>query len=631
MQVGILPEMQASFLLPVLEGPLAGLRVQRGAPVPERGFCGKCEHEVKQPPWPVPTALPADEAFPPGSPLGSGQCPRRGTVSRVPHDRAIGNHARPWNLERLGSRRQRVPAVPAVQALGPLLGLPPMPAEPVLPGCGVRLTDPLRQTACDVCGEAIEQTAYPAVTSEAPAARDGRSPASATVPPLVPPSQTTAKVEELVGSFRGAGSVRREAADYAAALMASGQLTDALAVLADALAEVGDEPPDAQLLLLRGHCLQSIGRPGPALHDLLASAQADPSFLPSVAPGLQRLLLTADASEFRKQILDSWGPALERQVSSQDHLLLCEIELQAAVLQHDSERALDVVARVQRAHAEVGVARCAPTPALIRLSCSGSGSPFGALARTEAALGLAEEAIADADRAVQLGLSERGAQAALLEFKAGLLSEQGKQAQATSVLRQAGKCAYFENDFKNAVRLLRRTWAMEADPQTGWHLADALRMLAADPADPAGDQLAVLREALEVGERVAFLEPMGRRFSWGYSVLAKIHLDLVIHEPLAGADHQLLAALAAERLLLLEPYKFTLALLAENLLWAELACAVCRKAASRCRAALHDPPDVLWSLGYAQLQVGVPEFTSTLDACSCATNRSPTLRGAWSI
>ena len=108
--------------------------------------------------------------------------------------------------------------------------------------CGVRLTDPLRQTACDVCGEAIEQTAYPAVTSEAPAAATA-SPASATVPPLVPPSQTTAKVEELVGSFRGAGSVRREAADYAAALMANGQLTDALAVLAGALAEVWRRAP----------------------------------------------------------------------------------------------------------------------------------------------------------------------------------------------------------------------------------------------------------------------------------------------------------------------------------------------------------------------------------------------------
>ena len=92
--------------------------------------------------------------------------------------------------------------------------------------CDVRLTDPLRQTACDVCGEAIEQAAYPAVTSEAPAALRRASPASATVPPLVPPSRTTAKVEELVGSFRGAGSVRREAADYAAALMANGQLTE---------------------------------------------------------------------------------------------------------------------------------------------------------------------------------------------------------------------------------------------------------------------------------------------------------------------------------------------------------------------------------------------------------------------
>ena len=473
--------------------------------------------------------------------------------------------------------------------------------------CGVRLTDPLSQTFCDVCGEAIEQAAYPAVTSEAPAAAT-ESPESATVPPLVPRSPTTAKVEELVGSFRGAGSVRREAADYAAALMANGQLTDALAALTGALAEVGEEPPDAQLLLLRGHCLQSIGQPGPALQDLLASAQADPGLLPSVAPGLQRLLLTADASEFRRQILDSWAPALERQVSSDDHLLLCEIELQAAVLQHDSERALDVVARVQRAHAEVGVASCADMLAGIRLRAPAEGSLFGALARTEAALGLAEEAIADADRAVQLGLSERGAQAALLEFKAGLLSKQGLQAQATSMLRQAGKCAYYENDFKNAVRLLRRTWAVEADAETGWHLADALRRLAADPAD---DQLAVLREALEVGERVASFESIGSRFPWGYSVLAQIHVDLVPYERLAGADHELLAALSAERLLLLEPDMFTFALLAKayrGLNWH----ALCAEAASRCRAALHDRPDVLGSLGYAQLQAGVPEFTDTL-------------------
>ena len=356
------------------------------------------------------------------------------------------------------------------------------------------------------------------------------------------------KVDELIESFQGAGLVRRQAAGDAAALMANDRLMEAPAVLDAALTEPGDQPTDAYLLLLRGHCLQSTGRPGPALQDLLASVESDPGFLPSAAPGLQRLRRGGRGAGGPAADPGSWAPALESRVSSQDHLLLLGIELQAAVLQHDSDRAVDVVERARGAYGQSGTARCTEVLDRVRLRGATEGGLFEALARTEAALGMAEEAAADVYRAVGLGLGQPGADVSLLEFKAALLSDHGPQSQASALL-QAGVGAYDQNDFANAANLLRRAWTAEADARTGWYLADAIRVLA---ANPTADQQALLQEALEIADRAAAFQPIEGQLSWGYSVLANIHLELANQEPLAGQDHCLRAALSAERRLLLD-------------------------------------------------------------------------------
>lgn len=479
--------------------------------------------------------------------------------------------------------------------------------------CNVRLADPIRQAACDVCGAPNDQAVSSPLTAS-------ESTAAGPPPGLLSPAD---KVDELIESFQGAGVVRRQAADYAAALMANDRLMEAPAVLDAALTEPGDQPTDGYLLLLRGHCLQSTGRPGPALQDLLASVESDPGFLPSAAPGLQRLLLSAEAREARLRILGSWAPALESRVSPQDHLLLLGIELQAAVLQHDSDRAVDVVERARGAYGQSGTARCTEVLDRVRLRGATEGGLFEALARTEAALGMAEEAAADVNRAVGLGLGQPGADVSLLEFKAALLSDHGPQSQA-SALRQAGVGAYDQNDFANAANLLRRAWTAEADARTGWYLADAIRVLA---ANPTADQQALLQEALEIADRAAAFQPIEGQLSWGYSVLANIHLELANQEPLAGQDHCLRAALSAERRLLLdEDDKPTLTQLAQayqGVSWHALSA----DAASKCRAALNDAPEVLAALGLAQLEVGAEEFRETFTALLRDPQVTDLLRG----
>jgi len=476
--------------------------------------------------------------------------------------------------------------------------------------CDVRLTDPLHQTACDVCGEPVEPGAGPGTAGPAVAAGPDAPPGSAVpassaetsgtaVSVDVPASSGNDQVDEIIRSFNDAGAVRRQAASYAAALLAHNRLAEALSVLDDALASPGEQPGDAELLLLRGHSRQSFGQPLPALDDLLTSTEADPGLLAGAAPGLQRLLLSAGAGESRARILKSWGPALEPHVSSRDHLLLCMIELQAAVLQYDCAGAAAVVDRTRRVHGETGAAGCVDVLARIRLRAPADGRLFEALARTEVHLDRTEDAIADIDRAVQLGLGEPGARTALLEFKAGIVAGPGQDAQVARALREAGGSAYNENDSASAIRLLRTAWTMEPDAETGWYLADALRVRSTE--DLANEDL--LATALQVAEKAAGLAPMAGPLAWAHSVLAQIHLNLAAQEPLIGTRHLLLGAVGAERRLLFEDDPAVLAQLADayrRLDWH----ALCADAARQSRGPLEDRPDVLWSLGYAELESG---------------------------
>ena len=59
------PKCRLHFYCQCCKDPSRGCACSAELELPEREFCGKCEHEVKQPLWPV-TALPAEEAFSPG-------------------------------------------------------------------------------------------------------------------------------------------------------------------------------------------------------------------------------------------------------------------------------------------------------------------------------------------------------------------------------------------------------------------------------------------------------------------------------------------------------------------------------------------------------------------------------------
>ena len=139
----------------------------------------------------------------------------------------------------------------------------------------------------------------------------------------------------------------------------------------------------------------------------------------------------------------------------------------------------------------------------------GWGRLFETLARTEVHLGVTADAIADIDRAIQLGLGERGATARLLEFKAGIVGGPDRDANVAGGV-EAGKSACSGNDSDTAVRLLGQAWALRTDAETGWSLADALGVPSSE--DPSNQD--VLLEALQVARPAAELAPMAGPLAW---------------------------------------------------------------------------------------------------------------------
>jgi FHIPEP family len=408
--------------------------------------------------------------------------------------------------------------------------------------CSALLTDPERQTACDVCGEPVEQMG-PDVEEAEPVAEKAASLEAS------PPTATTLPVESLVEPYRAPDAARWHAGGYAAALIADERWQQADEMVARALGEEGDQPARSDLLLLRAHCAQQLGLVGAAISNALDAAAEDITLITTVAPQVHTLLVHDEAAAARQYLLDQWAGRVERVPGVEERATIAGLELRAAILEYDTDRA---VAALERAMAAGGEGRCRELLAETRLQPAPDGRLLATLARVEERAGMRPEAIADAGRAADMGLADEGPDTIvdLLEFRAQLFDPDNEREQAAEAYRAAGERAYFDSRFEDATRLLRLSLDLEEHATAQWFLADTLRVLAAG-MEPV-QRHRHLEGALDAWDAGAKAGSPDAATAWSLDVLAAIRVALAEAEAATGRHHWVDALLALERRVLLD-------------------------------------------------------------------------------
>ena len=420
--------------------------------------------------------------------------------------------------------------------------------------CHVRLSDPLHQSHCDLCGVPVDQPPAPeglnttAVAAEPAQVRDRST--TATPPPL------EFAIESVMHGLATAGGVRYHAAGYAAGLIGLGRARDASRLLSDALEESGDSPSAAELRLLRAHCAQVLGKPGPAIRDALEAIAEDRSLLPAVAPSIHGLLTAADAHSARSYLLRSWVARTGEGLDPDGQATVAALELHAAVLEHQTRRAIGAFESALAAAGEIGAEACRQLLLQIRIKAPAEAPIFSTLAYVEAQAGLRREAIADAERAVEIGMTgeeARKTEAELLEFRARLLEAEEEPEAAAAAYGEAGERASLNDDYEAAARLLACAVSLPGSHAvTYWQLADALRMQARTVED-RGERLSLLERAQQAWESgVAAIAAIDSASAWALEECGLIHAELADLKPEQGRRHLAEAILALERRVLLD-------------------------------------------------------------------------------
>jgi tetratricopeptide (TPR) repeat protein len=415
--------------------------------------------------------------------------------------------------------------------------------------CGHQYEDPLRGRVCPFCGAAVEQPSWePGEAAEPATARDYQAPPAA--PPAAAPAGSRGPlaplpyVVEATAQRDAPGVLRAAAAQYAAALLASLRGEAARPVLTAALAESGDQPSNAELLLLRAHAAELDEEPGDAIHDLLEATTAAHEFLPGVADRLHDLLDRADDPEPRRFLLESWAwDANGDGAPSHDVSLL---HVHAAVLEDDVERASDALRRcVEPSSDGAAAGRASGLLHALRATPVIDGRRPLVLAELLRLAGEPDASLAEVDRALSIGLPDDGSgspEAPALALRVELLDTLGRRDDAAKPYFEAGRAYYWRDDFDRAAQLLREAAGrLPDDPDPRWILADTLRLQAwrSTPPNPH-----LVREAVDVWEEGWRIARRVEIPGWAMQVRALLAEDLSNVDASDGRLH-ILAAVAA--------------------------------------------------------------------------------------
>ncbi|RSD09151.1 FHIPEP family type III secretion protein [Amycolatopsis eburnea] len=400
-------------------------------------------------------------------------------------------------------------------------------------------------------------------------------------------------------------AIRRAAADYAMALIVDKRHEAARDAIATALAEPGDHPPRAALLLMNAECAQQLGKPGAAAAQVLEAVEDTPQALEAVTTWLRDLLLAEEAGPARRYLLDRVLPALRPRVGARVGDALCALELEAAILEGKCQDALQAVNRLTDVDPVEDVLRA------VRSRDSGDAAVFHTLVLVDIQLGRQEQALADVSQFISEGKVDHDPAAAvrLRELKAELLPQDDVDAVADAYF-DAGEKAYQTDALADAERLLRLSLTAADRPLTHWYLAETLRLSSVGLPDRT-ERRRTLEQAL--GEWRAGTEagPASWAWTWALDTSAAIFRELADLVPERGRLSMLSVLGAYERHLLVEDRDGdTWSRLAEaciQLEWPGVALDCARRAV----ALAPDDQFALWTLLYAQLQSGHPDAETT--------------------
>jgi tetratricopeptide (TPR) repeat protein len=470
--------------------------------------------------------------------------------------------------------------------------------------CGVRLSDPVSQVACDMCLQPVRQLPW---GEDEPQGIDEPVPTEARE--LAAPAE--APVAHLIQPYTHPGDARRHAAGFAAALIAERRYADADEMTVRAIEEPGTTPSHSELILLRAHCARLVGDPGTAIRYSLEAIAEDPGCLLRVAPQIHALLAVTDAHAARLYLLGDWLSELSPADDPATTAAVAALEFHASILEHDQKRAERVYSQAVAVAGEAGAAACRLLLQQIRVRAPADAHLFEVLGRVEAHVDLRREAITDVERAIDLGLADAGAEIALLEFKAGLFDIQTEGEEAAEAFRVAGERAYFVGSYDRAVDLLTRSVSIVDHSDARWHLADALRLQSQSGEAPE-ERREMLRRARSEWDFGAAAPAADAGSAWALQILAHVCSAQAAAEPWNGRAALEESVLALERRILLDGGdQETWRMLATGYANRELY-AVAHDAAQRALQLDETSVDSQLVLGWAQLGVGDPEGADTM-------------------
>jgi Tfp pilus assembly protein PilF len=263
------------------------------------------------------------------------------------------------------------------------------------------------------------------------------------------------------------------------------------------------------------------------------------------------------------EAVDATNLALQHDPSN-DAALLCKVQalIEGQIDQSQAKRLLEHYVRA--ANSNDAAVKSASDLILVAREEDGNAHYF--LAHLYRALGHAELAMDEVNRALELGLSNANyADAPAQELKGELMAAEGKQEEAAQWLYTAGRTFYWHDEHVAAIRILTRV-AKELNPdnvEAYWYVADALRLQSYQPGQLLPNK-ELVEEAIAYWEAGAAKQFPTESDSWAYVARA-----VLCEAQMAGLEANYLWGLRWEAITYLE--RALLLQEVEPLRWAYLA------------------------------------------------------------